>query len=88
MTTESKAPFCSAEGCDSLDEGRGYGVCFRHRLLSVGVGATIRRLASDRENNVTQQGIKRDMFKRAAQNGHEIRKAGSSFADTTSAFMK
>lgn len=81
-------PVCSTDGCNSPDEGKGYGVCFRCRLLSVGVGGTLRRLASDRENNTTQQGIKRDMFKRARQNGHEIRKAGSSFSDGTSAFMK
>lgn len=79
---------CQVEDCTQPDEGRGYGVCFRHRLMSVGVGGTLRRLASDRENNTTQQGIKKDMFRRAAENGHEIRKAGSSYSDSTSAFVK
>lgn len=87
MTTAVEAPVCQVDGCDSPDEGRGYDVCFRHRLLSVSVSGTLRKLASDRDNNVTQQGMKKDMFKRAAQNGHEIRKAGSG-PSPTSAFMK
>jgi hypothetical protein len=87
VQTQVEAPLCQVEGCADVDEGRGFDVCFRHRLLSVSVSGSIRKLASDRENNVTQQGMKKDMFKRAAQNGHEIRKAGSG-PSPTSAFMK
>lgn len=49
--------------CDEPDEGRGFGVCFRHRLLSAGING-MAAFAQQRELGLTGRQIGKDTYDR------------------------
>jgi hypothetical protein len=59
----TQAKTCSSDGCDAPDEGRGYGVCFRHRLLSAGLTGMV-AFKAQREFGKTGREIGKETYDR------------------------